>query len=113
MHGEGHLKLRNGKIYKGIWSHGQIEGFVQDMKKQEEEWNGMKAREEEEKRNHLEIRQKRKQEKLDVWSELQYFKEHNFLAWLGGLRLLEKLHEGKIETDRSDAWLIREENDHR
>ena len=39
-----------------------------------------------------------------MFNELQYFKEHNFLAWLGGLRLLDKLHQGeKTIVDGNDV----------
>ena len=31
MHGAGHLTLKNGKTYKGIWTNGLHEGFIEDI----------------------------------------------------------------------------------
>ena len=43
MHGEGHLTLKNGKVYKGIWINGQSDGYIEDLQIQEIEWNARKA----------------------------------------------------------------------
>ena len=94
MHGEGVLTLKSGRVYRGTWISGAIEAYTADLQEQELAWNAQQAQEQNEKQAKLEVQKARKQEKQTVYNELQYYREHNFLAWVAGLRLLDKLHQG-------------------
>ena len=47
MHGEGTLKLKNGRTFAGNWVNGTNEGHSLAIMKEEKQWQEDKAKEEE------------------------------------------------------------------